>query len=155
MKTAQLCRNLFFLPEIFFRQFQFLPLFCPLSGPICCKPPYCTHNLNRKISVWPHSFVDSSARSAKRRCRNGVNAVEYKMLFPSTIKCRVTIIPFSGTWEWTRYGTGISTEYVISFYCPFWTPPILWVGLRHQSHCTIGGFLMLSSPLPLTLFSPA
>ena len=30
-------------------------------------------------------------RAAKRKCRNGVYTVEIKMLFPSTIKCRVTL----------------------------------------------------------------
>lgn len=31
MKTAQLCRNLFSLPETFFRQFHFLPTDCPAN----------------------------------------------------------------------------------------------------------------------------
>ena len=35
------------------------------------------------------------------------------------------------------------------------TPPIFEFGLRHHPHFTIGGFIIPSSTLPLTLFSPA
>ena len=82
---------------------------CPRTFPYvrstCCGQHYCTHNSCRKISIWLHSFVDSSMRSAKRKCRNGVYTVEIKMLFPSTTKCRVTgrqalflLCPLSGFW---------------------------------------------------------
>ena len=75
-----------------------------LSDPICCQQPYCTHNSGRKISIWLHSLLDSSVRSAKWRCRNGVYTVENKMLFSSTIKCRVTYSlpphPPRGTARW-------------------------------------------------------
>lgn len=75
-----------------------------LSGSICYQQPHCTYNLGWKVSIWLHSFVDSSVRSAKRGCRNGVYTVENKMLFSSTIKCRVTYSlpphPPRGTARW-------------------------------------------------------
>ncbi len=57
-------------------------------------------------------------RSAKRKCRNGVCTVENKMLFPSTIKCRVTSLQAeydSIGKEQTKTATELAYAEVISY----------------------------------------